>query len=141
VYERLFRTAPTAAEAASMLLAFEGPALRAGAGERFLAEVAALLDREDLAPRERAAVRSARARVLARDPARFAEAAAAYRALLEAGDDETGAEARAFDALLGAQGAAGASDRRWLFAYRAERAASADRVPLLMTWAAAEEVL
>ncbi len=138
VYTVLLRAAPSTAEAARVLLAFEAPALKAGASDRFLVEAEALLARDDTADAA-AAIRSARARVLARDPARSAEAAAAYRAILEAGDDETGAEARLFDALLHARGAEGTADRRWLFSYRAERAPEPFRVPLLMAWAAAEE--
>ena len=110
VYVALLRAASSAAEAAGALLAFEAPALRAGVPERFLAEADALLERTGegaLGAAERAAVRSARARVLGRDPARFAEAAAAYRAILESGDDASGVEAHAFDALLAAQGPSG----------------------------------
>lgn len=139
VYAVLLRTAPDAASAARTLLAFEGPARRAGAGARFLEEARALRARNEDLPREfRAAVRSAEARMLAQDPARFVEAAAAYRSILEGSDDEGGAEARAFDALLSERGAEAAADRRWLFAHRAERAAPADRARVLMAWAAAE---
>ena len=142
VYERLLRAA-SAAEAARLLLAFEAPALRARAGDRFLAEADALLGRgDDLDPAARAAVRSARARVLALDPARFSAAVDAYRAILDAGDDATGAEARALDALLDTRGAGSpgaAADRRWLFAYRAEQAPPADRAAILLAWASAEE--
>lgn len=139
VYAVLLRTAPDAASAARTLLAFEGPARRAGAGARFLEEARALRARNEDLPREiRAAVRSAEARMLAQDPARFAEAAAAYRSILEASDDEGGAEARAFDAFLSERGAEAAADRRWLFAHRADRAAPADRARVLMEWAAAE---
>ncbi|MFT3767260.1 MAG: tetratricopeptide repeat protein [Minicystis sp.] len=142
VYAVLLRTAPDAAAAARTLLAFEGPALRAGAADRFLAESDALLARGDEVPREaRAAVRSARARVLAQDPARFAEVAAAYRAILEAGDDESGAEARAFDAYLAKRGAEGVAERRWLFAHREARAPEGERTPILIAWAEAEQTV
>lgn len=142
VYAVLLRTAPSAAEAARTLLAFEAPAQRAGAGaiDRFLAEADAVLARRsDLPPTAAAAVTSARARVLAQDPARFAEAAAAYRALLDAGDDESGAEARAFDALLTTRGPEAVGERRWLFSHRAERADESERIPILLAWAEAEE--
>ena len=142
VYAVLLRTAPSPAEAARTLLGFEGPALRAGAADRFLVEAEGLLGRGEALPPEAAtAVGSARARVLAQDPARFAETAAAYRALLEAAEDEAGAEARAFDAFLATRGAeAGAgAERRWLFSHRAGRAGEAERVSILMAWAEAEE--
>jgi tetratricopeptide (TPR) repeat protein len=140
VYAVLLRTAPSAAEATRTLLAFEAPALRAGAAERFLAEADTLLRRgEALPPEATASVRSARARVLGQDPARFAEAAAAYRVLLEAGDDESGAEARAFDALLATRGAEAVAERRWLFGHRAARAVEGAKIAVLMAWAEAEE--
>ena len=143
VYALLLRATAEPAEATRVLLAFEAHAVRAGAEDRFLAEAGALLDREGLGREPRAAVRSARARVLSRDAGRFTEAAATYRAILEAGDDESGAEARAFDALLARSpseaGTAAVAERRWLFAHRAERAPEGDRARLLLAWAAAEE--
>jgi tetratricopeptide (TPR) repeat protein len=140
VYAVLLRTAPDAATAARTLLAFEAPALRAGAAERFLAEAGALLARGEDLPREaRASVRAARARVLALDPARFGEAVAAYRTILEEGDDPSGAEARAFDAFLAKRSAEAAAERRWLFAHREANAAEGERTPILLAWAAAEE--
>ena len=139
VYAVLLRTAPSAPEAARTLLAFEAPALRAGAGERFLVEAASVLARGELPAELAAAVGSARARVLAQDPARFAEAAAAYRALLDVGDDESGAEARAFDAFLSTRGPEAAAERRWLFGHRAERADEGERIAILRVWAEAEE--
>jgi tetratricopeptide (TPR) repeat protein len=139
VYGALLRTAPDAAGAARTLIAFEAPAVRAGAGERFLAEAEAWLARAgDLDPADRAAVRSARARVLALDPARFADAAAAYRELLEAEDDERSAAARAFDAFLAQRGPEAVVERRWLFAHRVERAPEPERAPILVAWAGAE---
>jgi tetratricopeptide (TPR) repeat protein len=139
VYAVLLASAPDAAEAARVLLAFEAPAIRAGAADRFLAEAFAVLARDALALEARVSVRSARARVLAADPARRPEAIAAYRTILKDGDDPTGAEVRAFDALLGRIGAEAADDRRWLFAHRVERAADGDRIPILLAWAEAEE--
>jgi tetratricopeptide (TPR) repeat protein len=139
IYGLLLRATTDAGEAARILLAFEAPAVHAGAEDRFLAEATALLAREGEGDEALAAVRSARARVLGRDPARFAETAAAYRAVLEAGDDASGAEARAFDAILATRGPEAAPERRWLFAHRADRAADGDRVRILMAWAAAEE--
>lgn len=134
----LLRTAPDGASATRTLIAFEAQAIRAGAADRFLDAAGAVLGRGDLSPADARAARSAQARVLALDPARFADAAAAYRALLEAhgGDD---AEARAFDAILAKRGAEAAAERRWLFAHRADRAAEGERARILTAWAEAEE--
>jgi tetratricopeptide (TPR) repeat protein len=139
VYAVLLRAAPDAGEAAKVLLAFEGPALKAGAAERFLSEAESLLRRNDLSDDARRAVRAARARVLAKDAARLEDAAAAYREILTAGDDESGAEARAFDALLRARGAEAIEHRRWLFGFQVERAAEGERAAILIAWAEAEE--
>ncbi|APR81973.1 DNA double-strand break repair Rad50 ATPase [Minicystis rosea] len=142
VYGVLLRTAPDTASAARTLIAFEAPALRAGAADRFLMEAEALLARGDDLPRDaRAAVRSARARVLSQDPARFAEVVAAYRLILEASDDESGAEARVFDAYLERRGAEAAAERRWLFAHREAQATDGERTAIRLAWAEAEQTV
>ena len=140
VYAVLLRSAGSPGEAARVLLAFEPHVARAGAGDRFVEEADALLARADELPvPSRVSVRSARARVIAQNPARFADAVASYRSILEAGDDPDGPEALALDALLAARGGEAVAERRWLFAYRAERAPEGRRVTALLDWAAAEE--
>ncbi len=93
-------------------------------------------------PRQRAAVRSARARVLARNPARFAEAAAAYRAILERAATTRPAPRRGRSTPCstaqrrdGTPRRTGAGSSRT--APSARRRASAH--PSCMAWAAAEE--
>jgi tetratricopeptide (TPR) repeat protein len=140
---QLVRTAPSAEEAAQLLFGLEEPAVKAGAVDRFLAESDALLSTrgEELSAETRAALRTARARVLAADPARHAEILASYRAILESGEGDTAAAAEALEALLRAGGAAAGPDLRWLFQWRAARAVEGERVALFLAWAEVEEKL
>ena len=45
----------------------------------------------------------------------------------------------ALEALLATRGVDVVADRRWLFAYRFERASEGERTAALLAWAAAEE--
>ena len=138
----LLRTAPDAEDAARTLLDHEDALQRAGAIDWLLDQTAAALATEGasaLSVETRSALRAARVRVLASDPARDAEVAAAYRAILEADEGDTNAAAAAFEAFLTARGAASGADRRWLFGFRAARAAASERVAILVAWAEAEE--
>jgi tetratricopeptide (TPR) repeat protein len=140
----LLRTAPDAEDAARTLLDHEDALLRAGAIDWLLAQIAEALSAERgaaISTGTRSALRSARVRILASDPARDAEVAAAYRAILEANEDEGDADAAAaaFEAFLAARGAASAADRRWLFRLRVAKADAASRVAILVAWAEAEE--
>ena len=138
----LLRTAPDAADAARTLLDHEEALQRAGAIDLFLeqtADVLAATRGDTLSPETRSALRTARVRVLLSDPAREAEAALAYRAILEADEGDTDTEAAAFEVFLAARGAASAADRRWLFGFRAARAGAGERVAILVAWAEAEE--
>jgi tetratricopeptide (TPR) repeat protein len=137
----LLRTAPDAENAAHSLLDHEDALRRAGAIDWLLEQTAALSATRaaELSVETRTALRSARVRFLATDPARDAEVAAAYRAILEADEGDIDAAAAEFEAFLAARGAASAADRRWLFGFRAARASAADRVAILVAWAEAEE--
>ena len=86
----------------------------------------------------------AKARVLARDPARQDEAAGAYRALLaeDAPDEARREEARlGFERMLESAEPTPArrADRRWLLQWVAEHTAGAPRIEALLAWARAEE--
>ena len=72
-------------------------------------------------------------------PERHDDAAHIYRALLESGGEDENAVAEAFEAFLrdAAASPQRIEDRRWLYAWRAER--SADPATVLHTWAVAEE--
>ena len=138
----LLRTAPDAEAAARALLEHEDALRHAGATAWFLEQTAEALAPARAAglPAElRASLRAARVRVLALDPARDAEVAAAYRDILEAGEGDVDATAAAFEDFLAARGAARAADRRWLFGFRAARASEPARVRILVAWAEAEE--
>lgn len=128
--------------ASRTLLAFEPVAIRAGAIDHFIAEADALLNRGDaLGPEAGTVIRLAKARVLSLFPERFAEAAAAYRALMLADKDPPDVSITAFEALLAGRGVEVTSDRRWLFEYRAEHATDEDRIGVLLAWAHAEETI
>ncbi len=137
----LLRTAPSAEEAARLLFGLEVAAAQAGAVDRFLAACDALLSTraDELSAETRAALRTARARVLAADPARHAEILASYRSILESGEGDTAAAAEALEGLLRAGGAAAGPDLRWLFRWRAAQAAEGERVALFLAWAEVEE--
>jgi tetratricopeptide (TPR) repeat protein len=138
----LLRTATDAEDAARTLLDHEDALLRAGAIDWLLEQTTDALAGERgaaLSAATRSALRAARVRVLASDPAREGEVAAAYRAILEADEGDTNVSAAAFEAFLAARGAASAADRRWLFGFRVARAEAAERVAILVAWAEAEE--
>jgi tetratricopeptide (TPR) repeat protein len=88
-------------------------------------------------------LRMAKARVLSANREGRDAAVAAYRAILE---DEGATETQlknalsAFDSLLASEPPDGrVADRRWLYAWRAERASGAEKSTALQTWADAEE--
>ena len=134
----LLRTASDAEDAAHTLLDHEDALLRAGAIGWLLEQTAASLSAA-LSVETRSALRSARVRILASDPARAGEIAAEYRAILEAGEGDLDAAAVAFEAFLAPRGAASAVDRRWLFGFRVAKADAGSRVAILVAWAEAEE--
>jgi tetratricopeptide (TPR) repeat protein len=134
----LLRTAADAEDAARTLLDHEDALLRAGAIAWLLEQTAASLSAA-LSAETRSALRSARVRILASDPARDAEVAAEHRAMLEAGEGDLDGAAAAFEAFLAARGAASAAHRRWLFGFRVAKADPASRVAILVAWAEAEE--
>ncbi|MDC3984289.1 tetratricopeptide repeat protein [Polyangium jinanense] len=141
VYEVLFRTAADAAERADKLLAFEDAAIHAKATTRFVGAADALLADEgalDVGPRE--ALQAARARVLAADPDRQEDAAAAYRSMIQGASDPWTA-VEAFEAFLDRSPPAQArlEDRRWVLGFRLQRAEGDRRIEALLAWAAAEE--
>lgn len=138
VHEVLIRSAQTEPDAARRLLGFEEAAIRAGVTARYI-ELAGFIEEEHgpLSQGAGHAVQTSIARVLAADPERQDEAAAAYRRLLEAGEGDPKPVVAAFEAFLA--GKARPEDRRYLFAFRLARATEDERVPLLMAWASEEE--
>lgn len=93
----------------------------------------------------RTELRMAKARVLSANREGREAAAAAYRAILDdAGvtDVHLKAALHAFESLLSGEASdARLPDRRWLFAWRAERASGAEKAAALESWASAEESL
>jgi|GEM_PF-405214 len=85
----------------------------------------------------------AKARVLATKPDTVADAAAAYRMVLEKAPDEAhrAVAAEGLEALLKTMPAGDerSADVRWLYEWRADGAAPEDRSRALTTWAAVEE--
>src|SRR5262249_10655961 len=124
-------------EATDLVLALEAPCVQAHAVDAFLACARDVLVRRPSEERILALL-SAKARVLASDPARQDGAAAAYRALIEAAGAAFQSAADGFEGFL-AQRPDRHADRRWLLALRAERAAEGDRILALLAWAAFEE--
>lgn len=138
VHEVLIRSAQSEADAVRRLLAFEEAAIRASVTARYL-ELARHIDEEHgpLPAASAHAVQTSVARVLAADPERADDAAAAYRRLLEGGEGDPKPIVAAFEGFLACTDRH--EDRRYLFAYRLARASEAERVPLLMAWASEEE--
>ena len=127
-------------EAVDALLALEEAASKAHAVERLVAMVARAL--QSGAPdveRRRHDLMALSARALASSVATRRGAAAAFRGLVETFGDP--ADVEAFRSFVEAEGldVAPASERRWLFQWRAEHAV--DRAPVLVEWAEAEERL
>jgi tetratricopeptide (TPR) repeat protein len=138
VHELLIRAARTEVDAVRRLLGFEEAAIRASVTARYL-DLARFIEEEHgpLSMAAGHAVQTSIARVLASDPERYDEAAAAYRRLLEGAEADPKPVVAAFEAFLA--GKSRHEDRRYLFTYRLARAAEGERVPLLMAWASDEE--
>ncbi len=90
-------------------------------------------------------LRMAKARVLAANREGRDAAVLAYRAILEdegAGDAQLKSALHAFESMLSSEAAdARRPDRRWLFAWRADRATDDEKAGALETWAQAEETV
>lgn len=122
----------------NLLLRLEERAV-AGGAEGVFTELADVLLGADPERDYTRPVALAKARVLSNDPARFAEAAAHYRELIEAGGAKSDDEIQAFDQFLAQSPESSEKNehRRWLFGVQAERAK--DPLPVLISWAEAEE--
>ncbi len=121
-----------------LLLDLEKSAIEAGAIDEYVALLDDVLARTKPDASERArALKRARARALAAQPARQDQASLVYRELIEAlALDE---DIRDYEAFVESRGSAQERhlDRRWLFAWRAGR--EARPVKVLSDWARAEE--
>jgi tetratricopeptide (TPR) repeat protein len=138
VYELVLAGPLPAEERARWVLAWGEVAARTGGLDAFVDATDRALAEEPSAPLRRRLL-VGRARALATLPTRRAEAASTYRGLLETGDAEAEAIARSFEELLAKhEGRDLDADRRWLFAYRVERASETEKPRLLHTWAEAE---
>ena len=134
--EALLRISPE--RAAALLLEVEEAAVQAGAGETMASLTEAALSANLPAALVRR-LEIAKARALARTPGREDAAAAELRTVLEAGPEDALGLAETFDAFLRAAPPSPAriADRRWLFAWRAER--TGDKASVLLSWASAEQ--
>jgi tetratricopeptide (TPR) repeat protein len=134
----LMRIGEDPAGCVSVLLGLEQSAVLAPAVDDFASlvdELAGRLGRE--APEQIRSLKRAKARALASDSARQAEASQAYRELIEAFESEE--DVRDFETFVasGASAAERHRDRRWLYAWRAEH--DSRPAELLLEWAKAEE--
>jgi tetratricopeptide (TPR) repeat protein len=143
--ERAFEIAPTRPDT---LAAFERLSVASGTIEAFEQAVDAALARSGPSmgadSRGRLPILLARARVVGNDPKRIDEAARAYRDILADVRVDPAHQATAlaaFEALVaaGADSVGRRADRRWLFEWRAEHAAEAERTLRLLEWARQEE--
>jgi tetratricopeptide (TPR) repeat protein len=140
IYDVLMRTSAGRGEASDWLIAFEPAAVRVRATDQFVRAADAMIEAQGddaLSAEQREAVVLCRARVVAADPDRKDEAAAAYRRMIE----EPGAPQAAVSELESFVNANPErhEDRRWLFSYRLRSADDKSRVRVLLDWAAAEE--
>ncbi|HVW26643.1 MAG TPA: tetratricopeptide repeat protein [Polyangiaceae bacterium] len=138
IYATLLRASQDPGVTARKLLGLEAQAVKAGAVD----ELVGMLDEtlpylgstNDDVRRE---LMLAKARALASSKAHLPAAAAAYRALVEASNDEKAI--RAFESFVEKRlaGSARHAERRWLFQLRSERAEPS--VDALLAWAREEE--
>ena len=135
----LHRAGTDERDVVSLLLALEAVAVQAGAVEVFVVLTDGVLARDGLDPARLRQVLLSRARVLSTMPEHRDEVAEIYRRVLEAGAEDVQAAAEAFTVFLatGELTPARVADRRWLFEWRASRAA--DPTTVLIAWALAEE--
>jgi tetratricopeptide (TPR) repeat protein len=138
IYATLLRASQDPGITARRLLSLEKQAVKAGA----IDELVGMLDETlpclgSTHEEVRRELMLAKARVLASSKTRLGAATAAYRALVEASDEESAI--RAFESFVETR--LGASERhaerRWLFQLRSERAAPS--VDMLLSWAREEE--
>jgi tetratricopeptide (TPR) repeat protein len=135
----LLRSGVDERDVVALLLSLERPAAEAGAVDVFVTLSDAVLGQGQLEPSRLKQVLLARARVLSPDLAQRDEVAALYRRVLDMGGDDAPSVAEAFNLFLagGELTPARVGDRRWLFEWRAARAA--DPTTVLIAWAVAEE--
>lgn len=127
------------ADLVALLTAMEPRALRSGNAR----ELARLLERalgQSLDPSTARVLQLQRVRVLSHDPTATEEAALAFRDLLQQLHLDPDPEIQAFVDFLqrSPRTDARAADLRWLYRFRVERAG--DSLPILLAWAAAEEI-
>jgi len=125
---------------AALLLRLEKSAVEAGEVASFVSLIEEVIGRLGSEPsKSLTALKRARARALASDPARSAETGAAYREIIEASRSED--DVRAFEAFV--ESRPGVEERhqqrRWLYEWRAKHGTRPAEV--LMEWARAEEEL
>lgn len=141
VYDILGRTAADVAERADKLLEFEDAAIRAGVTMHYVGAVDGLAEQGDALDADRRdALEAARTRVLAADPERQDDAAAAYRRMIERKSDPWSA-VEAFEGFLDRSPLSSArlDDRRWVLRFRMDHAEGDRRIEALVAWASAEE--
>ncbi len=119
-------------------------AIKTGAADDFAHAISeALASTLDASPSVWTDLTLAKARVLATQEPTRAEAAGAYRSILEKNEDEDAVvkAAEGFEALLRLMpaGPDKTRDLRWLFEYRVQRAAPEARARAILGWAEAEE--
>ena len=138
-FEVLHRTGTDERDVVSLLLSLEAPAVAEGAVEVFVVLTDGALEREGLEPARLRQLLLSRARVLTSSLSHRDEVAAIYRRVLESGADDVQPAAEAFTVFLatGELTPARIADRRWLFEWRAGRAA--DPTTVIIAWALAEE--
>ncbi len=142
-----FQLASESSDYREVLSTFTTLALRGKATHIFAQAIDDAIERSLGADEEhvvrRSELRMAKARVLAANREGRDAAVAAYRAILDdpaAGEAQLKAAFHAFESLLSSEPSdARRADRRWLFAWRAERATGPERAVALEAWAAAEE--
>lgn len=135
----LHRAGTDERDVVALLLSLEASAVQAGAVEVYVVLTDGVLAREQLDPARLRQVLLSRARVLSTMPAHHDEVAEIFRRVLESGAEDVQLAAEAFNVFLatGELTPARMADRRWLFEWRAARAA--DPVTVLIAWALAEE--
>lgn len=135
----LHRAGTDERDVVALLLSLEGAAVQANAVEVFVVLTDGVLARAGLDPSRMRQVLLARARVLSTTADHRDEVADIYRRVLEGGSEDVQAAAEAFTVFLATSELTPArvADRRWLFEWRASRAA--DPITVLIAWALAEE--
>ncbi|MBX3190957.1 MAG: tetratricopeptide repeat protein [Labilithrix sp.] len=127
-----------------LLAELEALAVKVGATEDFADAIAdAVVNLAGATPQAATELSLAKARVLATKPATAADAAAAYRIVVEKAPEEShrATASEALEALLRSmpRGETRDADLRWLYELRANRAAPEARARAIATWATIEE--